>query len=91
VKITGWNLFTDSINFGEKIFMDEVEERDTVNLSGDLEDLNISAIVCIMFNRSGLLSFTIQSSSSVIWVNALLLSKFCLNSCLVVGGKAHRG
>lgn len=36
--------FTDSINFGEKIFMDEVEERDTVNLSGDLEDLNISAI-----------------------------------------------
>lgn len=24
--------------------MDEVEERDTVNLSGDLEDLNISAI-----------------------------------------------
>ena len=39
-------------------------------------------LVCIMFNRSGLLSFTIQSSSSVIWVNALLLSKFCLNSCL---------
>ena len=36
--------FTDSINFGEKLFMDEVEERDTVNLSGDLEDLNISAI-----------------------------------------------
>lgn len=36
--------FTDSINFGEKLFMDEVEERDVVNLSGDLEDLNISAI-----------------------------------------------
>jgi LysM repeat protein len=36
--------FSDSINFGEKIYMDEVEELDTVKLSGRLEDLNISAI-----------------------------------------------
>ena len=42
--------FTDSINFGEKIFMDEVEERDTVNLSGDLEDLNIRIIFNTTYN-----------------------------------------
>ena len=35
---------SDSVNFGEKIFMDEVEELDTVKLSGNLEDLTISAI-----------------------------------------------
>lgn len=34
----------DSVNFGEKIFMDEAEELDTVKLSGNLEDLTISAI-----------------------------------------------
>lgn len=36
--------FTDSINFGEKMFMDDVEERDSVHLTGQLEDLNISTI-----------------------------------------------
>ena len=35
---------TDSVNFGEKIFMEEVEELDTVKLSGKLEDLSINAI-----------------------------------------------
>ena len=35
---------TDSVNFGEKIFMEEVEELDTVRLSGKLEDLSINAI-----------------------------------------------
>lgn len=35
---------TDSVNFGEKIFMDEVEELDSVKLTGKLEDLTISAI-----------------------------------------------
>lgn len=35
---------SDSVNFGEKIFMDEVEELDSVKLTGNLEDLNISAI-----------------------------------------------
>ena len=36
--------FSDSINFGEKLFMEDVEERDNINLAGNLEDLNISAI-----------------------------------------------
>lgn len=36
--------FSDSINFGEKLFMDEVEERDSVHLTGQLEDLNVTAI-----------------------------------------------
>ena len=35
---------SDSVNFGEKIFMDEAEELDTVKLTGSLEDLTISAI-----------------------------------------------
>ena len=35
---------TDSVNFGEKIFMEEVEELDAVKLSGKLEDLSINAI-----------------------------------------------
>lgn len=35
---------TDSVNFGEKILMDEVEELDAVKLSGKLEDLSINAI-----------------------------------------------
>lgn len=35
---------SDSVNFGEKVFMDEVEELDTVKLNGRLEDLNITAI-----------------------------------------------
>lgn len=35
---------SDSVNFGEKIFMDEVEELDQVKLSGRLEDLSITAI-----------------------------------------------
>ncbi len=36
--------FSDVVNFGEKIFMDEVDELDTVQLRGKLEDLSISAI-----------------------------------------------
>lgn len=35
---------SDSVNFGEKIFMDEVGELDSVKLSGRLEDLSITAI-----------------------------------------------
>ena len=35
---------SDSVNFAEKIFMEEVEEPDVVKLSGRLEDLNITAI-----------------------------------------------
>lgn len=35
---------SDSVNFGEKIFMDEVEELDSVKLGGRLEDLSITAI-----------------------------------------------
>lgn len=36
--------FTDSISFTEKMFMDDVEETDSVHLTGQLEDLNISMI-----------------------------------------------
>ena len=36
--------FTDSVNFGEKLFMEDLEESDSVRLKGKLEDLNISAI-----------------------------------------------
>ena len=35
---------SDTIDFGEKIMMDEIEELDTVKLSGKLEDLSITAI-----------------------------------------------
>lgn len=35
---------TDSVSFGEKIFMEELEELDTVKVNGKLEDLSINPI-----------------------------------------------